>query len=204
MIVNNRALYPPIYSVVPQEIKKEEDVKVENIDNQENIAQKEKLLRRAIINDLALNLLKELAAGSVMVGTACFFIAKPAIPRLVKPVIVILAISILLKTIRGLITYNIKRVLMCGGQIENIKFFHLKFFVHSYAFALDSVLVALIDNVTHGVLIHEIGHALTASLFFKVDWLKIEIYPFQGGATSFKIIGLTRLGKWIGQDRPIF
>jgi hypothetical protein len=202
MIVDNRALNFPIHPVVQHKIEKEENVKVEQIDNQENIAQKEKLLRRTLINNLALTLLKELAAITVMAGAACFFIAKPAIPRLVKPIITILAISILLKTIQGLIAYDIRRILIRGGQIENIKFFYLKDFLHVYARISDSALIALIDDVTHGVLIHEIGHTLAASLFFRTEGLKIEIYPFlKGGATSFKIMGLTRLGKWLGEER---
>ena len=204
MIVDNRALNFPIPPIVQHEIEKEENVKVEQIDNQENIAQKEKLLRRTIIDNLALSLLKEVAAITVMAGAACFFIAKPAIPRLVKPIITILAISILLKTIRGLIAYDIRRVLIGGGQIENIKFFYLKDFLHTFARISDSALIALIDDVTHGVLIHEIGHALTASLFFKTDWLKIEIYPFNGGDTSFSFEWLTKLGEWLGKNDPYY
>ncbi len=202
MIVVNRALNFPIYPV-PQEIKKEENA-VEQINNQENIVQKEKLLRRTLINNLALSLLKELAAITVMAGTACFFIAKPAIPRLVKPIIAILTISILLKTIRGVLAYDRNRTRIRGGQIENVKFFRSKLLLHTYAVMFDSFLIALIDNVTHGVLIHEIGHALATSLFFKTAWLKIEIFPFEGGGTSFKIIGLTRLGKWMGQEQSYF
>ena len=49
-------------------------------------------------------------------------------------------------------------------------------------------------------LIHESGHAMAANLLLVKPTPKIEVFPFVGGVTSYRVIGPSSLGKKIGID----
>lgn len=63
------------------------------------------------------------------------------------------------------------------------------------------LLVTTLMNAGISLLIHESGHAVLAALLFRKAEPKIQIFPFQGGTTSYTVsFGLTLTGQWIGQD----
>jgi len=53
-------------------------------------------------------------------------------------------------------------------------------------------------------LIHELGHALAATNLYKNARVFIEIYPFEGGTTSYSISHLNSLGCIIGKTQARF
>lgn len=56
----------------------------------------------------------------------------------------------------------------------------------------------IITANTSDILIHEAGHAIAAKAVFANSQPTIVVNPYEGGATSYYISGLTELGKKIG------
>lgn len=53
-------------------------------------------------------------------------------------------------------------------------------------------------------MIHELGHATLAKVFFINPRTKIEIFPFLGGRTTYAVsYGLTTIGNFFGKERAI-
>ncbi|MDE3045728.1 MAG: hypothetical protein KGJ02_03695 [Verrucomicrobiota bacterium] len=51
------------------------------------------------------------------------------------------------------------------------------------------------------VLTHEAGHAAAYQALFAEAKTQITLYPYEGGLTSFRGKGITKLGEWIGKER---
>lgn len=53
-------------------------------------------------------------------------------------------------------------------------------------------------------MIHELGHAFLAKAFFVNPRIKIEIFPFLGGQTTYAVsYGLNNIGNFFGKERAI-
>lgn len=168
-----------------------------------DVDQQEHDLRNELIKRIALVCLSELTAALMLLGMVYPFVPKNS-PRYVADNISMLALSTIFHSMQSLISYEFQSSNIFGLDHHAMNSFLLKFISGSCA-TMRFLLFSLIDEATHGVLIHETGHALAGILLCKLEkWPEIVIFPASiSGRTDFSIIDLTRLGNWLGEGRSL-
>ena len=166
-------------------------------------------LKHALIKKIALSCLAEIAIGSVITATACCFVAAPLIPSFIAILITTIALTTLMHVIQTALSYEILccfirqgKTTLAQDEIErDVRHLPLKFAILTAFRSLGRPqLFATLDNLTHGTLVHEMGHALAAWLLFMNSDPAITIH-LQGGYTEFYVRKLTALGEWLGYNR---
>lgn len=172
-------------------------------------AEQIKALKQALIKQIALSCLAEIAIGSAITAAACCFVAAPLIPSFIAILITTIALTTLMHVIQTALSYEIlccfirqgKTTLALDEIEEDVRHLPLKFAILiAFRNLGRPQIFAMLDNLTHGTLVHEMGHALAAWLLFKNSDPAITI-QLHGGYTEFYIEKLTALGEWLGHSR---
>lgn len=145
----------------------------------------------AVVKDIALNSLIELAAGLSITGLTCFFVAKPTIPTVFIIAISVVAFNTL---IRAFIVV-VKRSELFDKMPATYK--NLELLILNLA---SSLTFTLLDLRTRWILVHEGGHFLAAHLVYQNARPSIEIFPLKSeGATKHFPGALSKIGNIFGK-----
>jgi len=146
----------------------------------------------SIINEIALDSLKELAVSLTMTGVTCFFVATPAIPSLVLFAIGTAALNTLVRA--SIIWFKQGEIFSKLTPESQKQELVLLGCIAPYIYTV-------LDVMTRQVLVHEAGHALAANAVYKYANPSIEIFPFSNnaGVTRFSPGALTKIGSYLGQ-----
>ena len=172
-----------------------------DLDKDDKSIQQKEIFRALLIKQVALTALYEFTVTIALASVACFFVARAAIQNFITRLISIIVLTTLIHTFQKLISYHIISPYLAKKDLKkNLSNSTFTAFIITYPFQeMRYIQFATIYSVTVGVLIHEIGHALTALFFFKIDQLKIVIKPFEGGYNKISYFGLTKCGELIGE-----
>lgn len=148
-----------------------------------------------VISEIAQNSFKELGVIVLFSGATLLFVATlQGAVTLVTLAISVFAINTLLRMVAGYFHYSALCALKEGrvkkGESLNESSTFFKF--------LPAYYFAHFDTCTRNVIVHEMGHAAAAYLFYLDPQPRITINPTYGGATSFYADQLTPLGKLFG------
>lgn len=154
--------------------------------------------KNSIITNIAINSLIELTASLAMVGVTIPFVATGA------GALTILAAAgttfcgnTALRCIQGHEQSCRLEEAKSKGE-EFVEQEQLKLKREEEGYSLQRAFIfSFLDNATRDVLVHEMGHAITAQALFKTR-AAIEIFPLRGGVTQFSPAPLTNLGKYFG------
>lgn len=173
-------------------------------DPSDDLVQKEHLLRNKLIWKVASTCFAELIVGSLVTGTACCFMATTAIPTAVTLLITIVAITTLFHSVEALIDYHLSCHILREGDLKNTNFLTtLQLECLLILRHLRPYLFAVVDEATHGTLIHEVGHALTSWLLYENANPQITLLGDGRGFTSFNEQVLSKWGQQLGTKRAL-
>lgn len=174
-------------------------------DKGKEIIPNEQEIRKRLIWKVASTCLAELAVASLTAGIACCFMATAAIPTMMTRLINVIAITTLFHSIEALVDYSLSCDILRDGNLKNTRFFFLKIIALFDSHQIRAVLFAAFNNSTHGVLIHELGHALLMHLLIKDAHPIIEIFFGRGGQTRLPegVYEASKLGELLGNEERI-
>lgn len=154
-----------------------------------------------LIKEIVKKTLIELAVSLLFAGVGCLFVATPmGMATLLIAAVAVVAINILIRSIGAYCWYRLFQL-----QYNNSPKAQAKKVLFESTFSLMNTLApttfsTLVDSQTRGLIVHEGGHALAATLLIKDPQVRIKINPFQGGVTSYNTWPLTRLGELFGRE----
>ncbi len=166
----------------------------------------EKLFKKELIKKVASVCLAELSVGFTVAKIACCFVAASSVPSVFIVLVSVVAFSTLFhcleaKFIHEEYVYKRERTSITINPV------YIKATRQLLAlFRVKRLLVySTFNNFLQGTLIHEMGHALMAKLFFKNACPKITIH-WTGGVTHYYTSPtmLTNWGKFLGYERACF
>jgi hypothetical protein len=146
--------------------------------------------RPSIIQEIALDSLKELVVSLGMTAVTCIFVAEVAIPTMVIAAITTVAINTLVRA-------SIAAIIRTPAFTNQSK--DLQMFEHETLNLIAPYIFAIFDLCTRCVLVHETGHAIAANLVYLNPNTSIEVYPLKGGVTMMTRGALTNFGKYLGK-----
>jgi len=123
-------------------------------------------LKQALIKKVASTCLAEFAIGSAITTTACIFVAAPLVPSFIAILVSAIALTTLVHVVQTLLTYEIARCFFRYKQTtltlqeidQAVMLFPLKFAVlTALGYFGRPQLFAMLDNLTHGTLVHKWG-----------------------------------------------
>lgn len=178
------------------------DQKQEDLIQQQSIVIKNQLVWEVVSTSFV-----EMGVGLLTTGAACCFIATPWIPTVLTTTVICIAITTLLHSIEAYFNYQLSCELLKKNSEKDQDIIHLAepkaFTIATLHYFIRPFPFAILNDVFHGTLVHECGHAIAASILFENSNSKIEIYPFQGGLHSFKARYLSPWGEMFGRQRSL-
>jgi hypothetical protein len=151
-----------------------------------------------LLYDVAISTIKEAVLSVAMVTVTGCFVASYAIPCLISSAITLIAINALVRLVGAMARYALHQLeqnnsnhtlVMAGLQVIDMT-----------CQGICPLTFAYFENVTTANLIHEAGHASAIRSVYQKANPMIEIFPWDGGSTSYRAGALTNFGKWIGAN----